>query len=186
MKVIAILALMLGFSASAQDVYTIDPAHTSIVFKVNHMDFSNVYGMFTEADGKITVDEKAPEKSSFEVTIKADSVFTHQKKRDDHLRSPDFFNVKQFPTITLKSKSVKKSGDKYDVTADLTLHGVTKLVNFTFTRMKTGKDPMGATRTGGEGHLKIKRTDFGMNFMSKPGEVGDEIELMFGVEGVKK
>jgi polyisoprenoid-binding protein YceI len=186
MKVIAILALVIGFSANAQDVYTIDPAHTTIAFKINHMGFSSVYGTFGEVEGKISVDEKAPEKSSFDVIIKADSVSTHQKKRDDHLRSPDFFNVKQFPTIVLKSKSVKKSGDKYDVTADLTLHGVTKPVNFTFTRMKTGKDQMGAMRTGGEGHLKIKRTDFGMNFMSKPGEVGDEVELMFGVEGAKK
>ncbi len=187
MRVLALLALIAGFqSAQAADVYKIDPAHTSIVFKVNHMGFSNVYGMFNEADGKITIDEKAPEKSSFEVSVKADTVSTFTKKRDDHLKSPDFFNVKQFPLISLKSKSVKKAGDKFEVTGDLTLHGVTKPVAFTFSRMKTGKDPWGNIRTGGETTFKIKRTDFGMNFMSKPGEVGDEIELMISTEAVKQ
>lgn len=186
MRVIALLAFAFGVQAYAQDVYTIDPSHTSIVFKVSHMGFSNVYGTFSGAEGKISVDEKAPEKSSFEISVKADSISTNEKKRDDHLKGPDFFNVKQFPTISLKSKSVKKTGDKYEVTGDLTLHGVTKPVTFTFNRMKTGKDPWGNQRTGGEAVLKIKRTDFGMNFMAKPGEVGDDIELVVNVEGTKK
>lgn len=186
MRVIALLAFAFGVNAYAQDVYTIDPTHTSIVFKVNHMGFSNVYGTFSGAEGKMTIDEKAPEKSSFDITVKADSVSTNNQKRDDHLKSPDFFNAKQFPTITLKSKTVKKSGDKYDVTGDLTLRGVTKPVTFTFNRMKTGKDPWGNQRTGGEAVLKVKRTDFGVNFLSKPGEVGEEVELIVNVEGTKK
>ncbi|MGE3760414.1 MAG: YceI family protein, partial [Pseudobdellovibrionaceae bacterium] len=95
MKAIALVAFALGVNAYAQDVYTIDPSHTSIVFKVSHMGFSNVQGMFAGAAGKITVDEKAPEKSSFEVSVKADTVNTNDKKRDDHLKGPDFFNVKQ-------------------------------------------------------------------------------------------
>jgi polyisoprenoid-binding protein YceI len=178
--------LAFSFSAGAQTTnYKVDPDHTSIVFKVDHMGFSTVYGMIGGADGKIVVDEKSPEKSSFEISAKLDSINTMAVKRDQHLKGPDFFNVKQFPTIVLKSKSVKKNGDKYDVTADLTLHGVTKPVSFVFTPRKTGKDPMGNIRTGGETVLKIKRTDYGMNFMSKPGEVGNDIEVMVSVEGTK-
>lgn len=182
------LALTFASLPSLAEVsnYKLDAGHTSVIFKVNHMGYSNVYGMFRAIDGKFTFDEAKPEKSSFEVTIKADSVDTNEKKRDDHLRNQDFFNVKQYPTITLKSKSVKKSGEKFDITADLNLHGVTKPVTFTFNRMKTAKDPWGNMRTGGEAVLKIKRTDFGMNYMAKPGEVGDEVELIINVEGVKQ
>jgi polyisoprenoid-binding protein YceI len=178
--------LAFSFSAGAQtNTYKVDPDHTSIVFKVNHMGFSTVYGMIGGADGKIVVDEKAPEKSTFEISARLDSINTMAKKRDDHLKGPDFFNVKQYPTIVLKSKSVKKTGDKYDVTADLTLHGVTKPVSFVFTPGKTGKDMAGKIRTSGETVLKIKRTDFGMNFMSKPGEVGNDVEVLVSVEGTK-
>lgn len=187
MKILAAIALVMGLSAHAQDVYQVDPSHASVVFKVSHMDFSNVYGLIGGAEGKITVDEKAPEKSTFEVTVKPDTLTTLDKKRDEHLRGPDFFNVKQFPTITLKSKSIKKNGaDKLDVTADLTLRGITKPITFTFKRMKTGKDPWGNSRMGGETVFKFKRTDFGMNYMSKPGEVGDEVEMMISLEGMKK
>lgn len=186
MKYLALLAFAFAFGAQAQDTYKIDPGHTSVIFKINHMDFSPVYGMLGGAEGKFVFDEKNPEKSSLDVTIAADSLNTNQKKRDEHLKSPDFFNVKQFPTIKLVSKNVKKSGDNYDVTADLTLHGVTKPVNFTFHRMKTGNDPWKNVRTGGETTLKIKRSDFGMNFMNKPGEVGDEVQIMIGIEGIKE
>ena len=118
-------------------------------------------------------------------SAKLDTIGTGDKKRDDHLKGPDFFNVKQFPTITLKSKSVKKAGDKFDVSADLTMHGVTKPVSFTFRPMKTGKDPWNNIRSGGETVLNIKRTDFGMNYMAKPGEVGDDIEIIVNIEGTK-
>ncbi len=190
MRVLAIALAAISFAAVSQaqaqtTSYKVDPDHTAIVFKIDHMGFSNVYGMIGGADGKIVVDEKNPEKSTFEVSAKLDTINTMAKKRDDHLKSPDFFNVKQFPTMTLKSKTVKKAGAKYDVTADLTLHGVTKPVSFTFTQMKTGKDPWNNVRTGGITTLTIKRTDFGMNYMAKPGEVGDEVEVQISVEGTK-
>lgn len=186
MRTLAIALFFLSGGAYAQtSTYKVDPSHTSIVFKVSHMGFSNVFGTIGGADGKFVIDEKAPEKSSFEVTAKLDSIATGDKKRDDHLKGPDFFNVKQFPNITLKSKSVKKSGDKYDVNADLTMHGVTKPVTFTFRSMKTGKDPWNNIRSGGETVLNIKRTDFGMNYMAKPGEVGDDVEVIVNIEGTK-
>ena len=186
MRFLVSALLFASFAATAQTTnYKVDPTHVSIVFKVNHMGFSNVYGMIGGADGKFTIDEKNPAKSKFEVSAKLETINTMEKKRDDHLKGPDFFNVKQYPTITLKSKSVKKAGDNYDVTADLTMHGQTKPVSFTFKPGKTGKDPWNNDRTGGETVLNIKRTDFGMNYMAKPGEVGDDVEITINIEGVK-
>lgn len=187
MRVLIAILYLVSAQAFAQATnWAVDPGHASIVFKINHLGFSNVYGMFPNLEGTISLDEKNAEKSSFDLKLAADKIFTGAPKREEHLKSPDFFNVKQFPNITLKSKSVKKNGDKYDVTADLSLHGVTKPVSFTFHRMKTDKDPWGNMRTGGETTLKIKRSDYGMNFMNKPGEVGDEVELTISLEAVKK
>lgn len=181
----ALLACPLAFAQKAV-TWTVDTTHASVVFKVNHMGFSDVYGYVSGLEGTITIDEAKPEKATFDLKIPAANIFTGTQKRDDHLKGPDFFNVKQFPMITLKSKSVKKNGEKYDITADLTLHGVTKPVTFTFNRMKTGKDPFGNNRTGGDTTFKIKRSDFGMTYMSKPGEVGDEVELMVSLEATAK
>ena len=186
MKSFAIILALAGNFAFAEAVtYKIDPGHTSIVFKADHMGFSNVYGIIGGAEGTIVHDEAKPENTKIDVTVKLDTLTTLEPKRDAHLKNPDFFDVKQFPTANLKSTSVKKKGKAFEVKGDLTLHGVTKPVSFTFTQMKTGKDPWGNTRTGGEAKFKIKRSDFGMTFMSKPGEVGNEIELIVNVEGTK-
>jgi polyisoprenoid-binding protein YceI len=120
------------------------------------------------------------------VNIDAKSVFSHEEKRDKHLSSADFFDIKQFPQITFKSDSVKKNGDNYDVKGQLTLHGVTKPIAFTLHRNRTGKDPMGSIRTGGEAEFKIKRSDFGMNFMVGPDKVGDEVSVLVSLEGTKQ
>jgi len=184
--ILAAATALVSQTSFAKDNYTIDPAHTSVIWKINHMGFSNVYGMFPDVAGKFTIDEAKPEKSTLDLTIQVESVTTHQPKRDEHLRSPDFFNVKQFPTITFKSKSVKKTDAKhFEIAGDLTMHGVTKPVKFTFNRFNTGKDPMGKERTGGEASLNVKRSDFGMSFMNGPGKVGDDVEIMISVEGIK-
>lgn len=168
-------------------VWSVDPGHASIIFKINHLGFSDVYGMFSGLEGDIKLNDAKPEKSSFELKLPADKLNTGSQKRDDHVRGPDFFNTKQFSTITLKSKTVKKTGEnKYDISADLTLHGKTNPVNFTFHRNKTGKDPWGGTRTGGQASFKIKRGEYGVNFMNKPGEIGDEVELIVSLEAVQK
>lgn len=184
-----LLVFIAGQMAWAQkaETFKVDPSHASVVFKISHFGFSNVYGSFTGVDGTMTVDEAKPEKSSFDMKIKADTVDTRVTKRDEHLKSPDFFNVKQFPEIVLKSKSVKKTGaNKYDIVADLTLHGVTKTVKFVWTNIKVGKDPWNNIRMGGETAFKIKRSDFNMTFMNKPSEVGDEVDLMISLEAVKQ
>ena len=184
-SLLAVLTMAAGAHAAVEN-YKVDPAHTSIVFKISHLGFSHVYGMFTEAEGKFSLDSASPGKSMLEVSVPVSSVFTHEKKRDEHLSSPDFFNVKQFPTIIFKSKTMKKvDASHWQVTGDLTLHGVTKPVSFELTQGGTGKDPMGNTRTGGDAMLKIKRSDYGMTFMNDPTKVGDDVEIWLSVEGTK-
>lgn len=190
MKNLFVLAIgfLVGAAAFAQtEKYNIDPAHTSVVFKIDHLGFSDVYGMFPGVSGKFEIDEAKPENSKIDIKIKADSVSTHEAKRDKHLKSPDFFNVKQNKEITFKSKSVKKAGDKtYQVTGDLTLNGVTKPLSFEFKRYRTGQDPWGKTRTGGATSFKVKRSDFNMNFMQGENQLGDEVEMIVSLEGVRE
>lgn len=184
---VSILAFGLAAVSAQADNYKIDGSHTSVVFKINHLGFAHIYGQFADVSGSFVIDEAAPEKSSFDLVIKTDSLITHAPKRDQHLRSPDFFNTKQFPKITYKSKSVKKlDGSKYELTGDFTMLGVTKPLTVVFQRLRTGKDPWGMTRTGGDASFKIKRSDFGMNFMQGENQLADEVEVFVSLEGIKQ
>lgn len=175
----------LAVPAAKSDQFKIDKSHTQVVFKVAHLGFSYVYGMFNDVNGTFNIDDKNPGASKVEVEIGAASVNTLHSDRDEHLRKADFFDVKKYPKITFKSTKVtKKAKNQYQVTGDLKLHGKTKPVTFVFNHMKTGKDHQGKTRTGGVAEFKIKRTDFGMNYMAKPGGLGDEIDVVLTLEGV--
>jgi polyisoprenoid-binding protein YceI len=172
-------------AALAAETFAIDPVHSAVLFKVNHLGVSNFYGRFQDVTGTYVLDADNPAASSLDVTIKAESVDTHNEKRDQHLKSPDFFNVKQFPVLTMKSKSVKKTGDKtFRVTADLTVHGVTKEVTFDATQVGAGKDPWGGYRSGFEGSLTLKRSEYDVKFM--PGGVGEDVTILISVEGVRQ
>lgn len=188
MKFIFILlsSFFISFIAQAKpQSYTIDSSHASVVFKVNHLGFSDVYGMFEEVEGSLMLDDKDLKNSSINLTIKVASVDTNHKKRDEHLTSPDFFNAKQFPLMTFKSESIKKkSGNKYEVTGTFELHGVKKKITIPFERHKTGKDPWGKTRTGGSAQFSINRSDYGMNYMNGKDQIGNKIEVMISVEAV--
>src|SRR5438876_493723 len=96
----AVVATICGATSAFADTYKVDPAHSTVIFKAKHMNTSNVYGRFDDVSGTINLDEKDPTKSTIEITIKADTVNTNQEKRNEHLKSPDFLNAKQFPTIT--------------------------------------------------------------------------------------
>jgi polyisoprenoid-binding protein YceI len=172
-------------AALAAETFAIDPVHSAVLFKINHLGVSNFYGRFQDVTGTYVLDADNPAASSLDVTIKAESVDTHNEKRDQHLKSPDFFNVKQFPVLTMKSKSVKKTGDKtFRVTADLTVHGVTKEVTFDATQVGAGKDPWGGYRSGFEGSLTLKRSEYDVKFM--PGGVGEDVTILISVEGVRQ
>jgi len=171
-------------SLGSSETYTIDPVHSSVIFRVNHLGVSYFYGRFNEVSGSFTVADPI-EKSSVEVTIKASSVDTHDKKRDGHLTSPDFLDAKTFPVIKFTGKKFRKRSDgKIEVEGDLFLHGVTRPLSLVLTPVGEGKDPWGGYRKGFEGRVTLKRSDFGMKFMI-PG-VGDEVTLILGIEGVRK
>jgi polyisoprenoid-binding protein YceI len=167
------------------DTYKIDPVHSSVIFRAPHINTGYVFGRFDQFGGTINDDTSDPSKTSFDVTIQVDSVDTGNPQRDGHLKSPTFFSAKEFPTITFKSNSVKSSGDKkLEVTGDLTMHGQTKPITFTVERVGSSNLPNFGQRVGYFGTFTVKRSDFGMTGM--PEAVGDEIEMMVALEGVKK
>lgn len=172
---------------STLDTYEIDPVHTFVLFKVGHLGFSHSYGRFTDVKGTFALDEKKPENSKVDITIKVASLTTQNDKRDQHLKGPDFFNSKQFSDITFKSTAVKKSsGQKYKVSGNLTMKGVTKPVTFEFVRQRTGTDPMNNTKTGGDFTLTVKRSEFGINFMMGENMIPDEVTIIASVEAALK
>jgi polyisoprenoid-binding protein YceI len=181
--ILAVLLSLAGLTAHA-DTFKIDPVHSSIAFSIKHLGVTDFYGRFNDVSGQVVFDKADPSKSSVEVTIPVESIDTHNEKRDQHLKSPDFFNAKQFPTIVFKSKSVEGSGDTYKATGDLTLHGVTKPLTLEIKRGPDGKGMEGEIRGGGEARFTIKRSDFGMNFMQ--GALGDEVTVFLSLEGVKQ
>lgn len=170
--------------AGAADVYTFDPVHSSISFKTQHLDISWIHGRFNEAEGKFSIDKQNPAKSTFELSIKADSVDTANKARDEHLRQPDYFDTKQFPTIDFKSTSVKPIKDGYEVTGDFTMHGKTKKITLT---LRGGKEAefMGTKRIGFATELVVKRSDFGFD-KTQIGLIGDEALIFIDCEGMRK
>jgi len=173
-----------GTVASAADPFEVDPVHSSVLFRVKHMNVSYSYGRFDSVTGKFLIDEQDPSKSSFDLTINAESIDTANVMRDRHLKGPDFFNSKQFPTITFKSKSVSKVPAGYAVSGDLTLKGVTKPAEVVVNVTGTGKGMKGESLTGVEGSLVLKRSDFGMTYMV--GALADEVRVTASLEGSRK
>ncbi|HLN32196.1 MAG TPA: YceI family protein [Gemmataceae bacterium] len=182
----AILSLVIGFAdnARAADDYTIDPMHSGIGFKISHIGLSWIQGRFNSFSGDFTLDPDNPANSSFSMSIKTDSIDTNNKGRDNHLRSPDFFNAKQFPVVSFKSTAIKPIDGGYEVTGDLTLHGVTKSISFALKGGAKAEFPKGKLRTGFTAEFPVKRDDFGVG---KPGNgLGDEVFATVSFEGVKK
>jgi polyisoprenoid-binding protein YceI len=179
-----VAVLLVACPAWAADEYNIDPMHSGVNFKISHLGLSWVYGRFNDYSGSFMIDPDAGQ-CSFYLTIKTESIDTNNAKRDEHLRSPDFFNAKQFPTITFKSTSVKAAVEGgYQVTGDLTVHGVTKPVDFKLVGGRKAEFPKGVQRTGFSTELTIKRADFGMDKGIEA--VGNEVYISISFEGVKK
>ena len=173
-----------GRPASAADEYDYDLVHSSVSFKARHLDISWIHGRFNEVEGKFSLDREHPAKSTFELTIKTDSVDTANAARDEHLRQPDYFDTKQFPTITFKSTKTKPIEGGYEVTGDFTMHGTTKEITFV---MKGGKehDFKGTKRVAFSTELSLKRSDFGFD-KKAIGPIGDEALIIIDCEGVRK
>ncbi len=182
MRIGTLAAVLLALPALAlADNYKLDEAHMGFYFKINHLGFSETMGRFNKAQGTFTLDA---DKSSFDFTIDAASIDTGVEKRDDHLRSPDFFNVKQFPKLTFKSTGVTVSDDTYSVAGDLTIHGVTRPITFQLQKIGEGDGPGGSYRSGFSTTHVIRRSDFGMDKMLPA--VGDEVTMMISFEGIRQ
>jgi polyisoprenoid-binding protein YceI len=172
--------------------WKIDPAHTSVEFKIKHLMISWVKGTFTDVQGSVVFDEAEPEKAVVNVKIATASIDTDNKKRDDHLRSPDFFDVASYPVMTFISEEVVVAdGVPTQIKGELTLHGETRKVTLDIDEFsQTITDPWGNTRRGASATTKINRKDFGLTW-NKALEaggvvVGEEVRISLEVELIKE
>jgi polyisoprenoid-binding protein YceI len=178
-------ALAAAFApALAADEYAVDGMHAAVTFRVSHLGLSWVHGRFNDVTGNFTIDPGDPARCSFALEVKTDSIDTGFKKRDGHLSSPDFFNVKQYPLLTFKSTAVRPIEGGYEVTGDLTLHGTTRPITFPLKGGRTAEFPKGVQRTGFSTELTLKRSDYGMDKMLEA--IGDPVHIAISFEGVKK
>ena len=186
------IATMVALPVRAHaDSWQIDPAHTNVEFTVRHMMISNVKGQFQKTAGTITANGNDPASAKIDVTIDASSIDTRVQRRDAHLKSPDFLDVAKYPAITFKSTKVEAAGpNKWKVTGDLTIHGVTKPVVLEVEGSGAPIQVMGNTRAGASATAKIKRSDFGLSWnkaLESGGVlVGDEVAISIDVEAVRQ
>ncbi len=171
--------------------YEIDSAHSGASFSVKHMMVTNVSGRFSNLHGKVDLDEKNLGKSSIEATIDIATINTNEPKRDGHLKSPDFFDVAKYPTMTFKSSKVYKADGKLLVDGTLSLHGVSKPVTLTLEEL-SGEvtSAPGRIVRGAVAKTKISRKEFGLvwNKTIETGGVvvGDEITITIEIEATRK
>jgi polyisoprenoid-binding protein YceI len=185
-----VLVSLLAATPLFADTYKIDRAHSEASFRIRHF-VTKVSGRFDDFGGTITGDMSKPGASSVEFTIKATSIDTSMPDRDKHLRSADFFDVEKFPEITFKSTSIKASEKKnvYDVTGDLTMHGVTKQVTLPVEYVGEMKDPRGNTKAGFTLSTTLNRKDYGVNWnktLDAGGVMlGDDVDITITLETYK-
>jgi polyisoprenoid-binding protein YceI len=174
----------------AADTYTIDKNHSDVSFQVRHF-VSKVRGGFTDFDGTIQIDQARPEASSVVFAIKAASINTNNEDRNKHLSSPDFFDTAKFPEISFKSTKIAPAGkDKYNVTGNFTMHGVTKEITLPVEFTGTARDPRGDERAGFELATTVNRKDYGIKWNKALDNgslmLSDNVAVTISLETVKK
>ncbi len=187
MPTAAALGLLLACSTVAvAETYQIDKAHSFFMFRSLRMGVANIYGRFNDFEGTVDLEGDDFENGGIEITVRTDSVDTGEDRRDAHLRSPDFLNASEIPTMKFSSKSIKKTSDSsFEVTGDLSLHGVTKEVTAQIELVGDGKDPRSGSRLlGFDGVFTIQRSDFGMEFM--PAFIGADVDIHFAIQVVSQ
>jgi polyisoprenoid-binding protein YceI len=169
---------------SGGSTYKVDDVHSSALFRVHHLGAGQFWGRFNAVSGTMAFGASG-EPTSIEVSIATDSVDTAEPKLDGHLKSPDFFNTKEFPTMSFKSESIsKKSDGSLEVTGSLTMHGVTKKI--TAAIEVTGLADMGmGGRAGVEATFTINRSDFGMRYGLEKRTLGDTVRVIVSLEGIR-
>jgi polyisoprenoid-binding protein YceI len=164
--------------------YKVDTGHSAVLFHVTHLDAARFWGRFNDFSGEFVVDPKNPANSRVLVVVKADSVDTHSDGRDQHLRSPDFFNAKEFPEIVFESKSVAAAGKGLKIQGELTLLGKTQPIEVGAEYIGTSEGERFGRRAGYEVRFTFDRTQFGMGYMAGGGGLGDEVGVIVSLEGV--
>lgn len=169
------------------ETYHIDVTHSTIDFSIRHL-VSRSKGKFNDFKGSITYDAKKPGATKVEATIQVASIDTENERRDNHLKSADFFDVEKYPTITFKSKKAEKKGDLLHITGDLTMHGVTKEVVLPVEVLGVGMHPMAKAPVAGfSSEITLKRSEFGVNsWTDMAGVLGDEVKVSLLIEAVAK
>lgn len=172
-------------TASDVETFRVDPVHSSMVFRIKHNGVAYFYGRFNQISGTIDWNESDPSASSLAIEIATASVDTANERRDNHLRSDDFFSAAENPTISFRTSSIEPDGEKLKATGDLTLNGVTKpiTVDLEHTGSAEGR---GAQLIGLHATFTIKRTDFDMPYGVENGALGDEVLLMIGIEAGRR
>ena len=180
---LSVAAALASAASAAVETYVIDPVHSSVGFSIRHF-VSRVPGTFTKFSGTIVVDRDNLENSSVEAVIDVGSVNTSNDQRNGHLKSPDFFDVAKYSTITFKSTSWKKTGDgTFDVTGDLTIKGITKEVVLKVTLLGFGPGMRGAQLSGWEAATTLKKSDYGVNGPAMLAKVvGDDVAISISIE----
>jgi polyisoprenoid-binding protein YceI len=180
-----------GTTAARTTTWTIDASHTNATFSVRHLMISNVRGEFQKVSGSVTYDPAKPEATSVKAEIDVASISTREPQRDTHLRSADFFDVENHPTITFESTTLRRGDKSLELVGQLTIRGTTREVVLAIdgpTPEQT--DPWGNVRIGASATTKIKRSDFNMtwNTVLEAGGVvvGDEISIALDVELIKQ
>ena len=176
--------------AVAADTYAVDKTHSEALFTIKHL-MSRVTGRFSDLSGSIAVDVANPAASSVEFTINAASIDTNAADRDKDLRSPNFFDVEKYPTITFKSSKVTPAGkDKFTVEGSLTMHGVAKQVSLPVEFLGFGKDPWGNDKAGFAVETVLNRKDYGLNWNKALDQggflLGDDVKVVISLEAAKK
>ncbi len=170
--------------------WIVDKDHTTLGFEVVHMMVSKTKGKFTEYSGTVEMDAEKQEFKTIEAVIQTASITTDHQKRDEHLRSADFFDAKTFPTMTFKMKSYTKSGEQYTAIGAITILGITKELTLVGTLNGVAQDPWGNTRAGITAEGTLNRKDFGMKFSKLLDNgglmVGDEVKLQLEIEVIKE
>ncbi len=175
-------------TAASTRTFLIDKAHSEATFQVRHL-ITKVRGRFTDFAGSIQYDEQHPEQSSVRFTVQAASIDTSEPDRDKHLRSADFFDVEKHPAITFESTRVTAAGkDRFQVTGQLAIHGVSQEITLPVTFLGFAKDPWGKERAGFEIETTINRKDFGLvwNTTLETGGflIGDEVRVTLSIQAV--
>lgn len=189
-RVISALLLVIGVacnSAAFAADYVIDTkgAHASIIFKIQHLGYSWLYGQFNEFSGEFSYDANKPEESKISVTVKTASVDSNHAERDKHLKGKEFLSITRFPEAKFVSTAFKPLTDTTaELMGDLTLKGVTKPITIAVTKIGEGKDPWGGYRVGFSGETKLVLADFGIK--KNLGPAARTVDMILNIEGIRQ